>query len=390
MQRRAFLTTIAGTVGAIAGCLGDSNRSLPTEPDGDWSQRSHDCRNTGAADVTVPERGNRAWETGSAGSIEPLVADGMVFSVGSSVTALDAQTGKQDWEYELPAQSGPTPALADDYLVVAVGQRIVALNRDNGSEQWTTELPRPAEKAVTVDSSVAVVPLAARKGTSGLIAFDTATGERLWEHSTLAASPAAIADTRVFVTGYRQDGETGILQALSLADGSLLWESELAHPDTEPVVADSELLVADQGTLAVYNPEDGSRRRVLGDFGDRISEPPAVTDGLAFVGTQNQEIAVISITDGSTVWQRSGDASEGLSVGTETVVTSGESLPESSLAGLAAFDRADGSVRWEHQIEGFDAYPSTAPVLAGGAVYYTGTASSGVVALGDLPSEENS
>ena len=121
-----------------------------------------------------------------------------------------------------------------------------------------------------------------------------------------------------------------------------------------------------------------------------MGEPPAVTDGLAFVGTQNQEIAVISITDGSIVWRRSGDAYEGLSVGTETVVTSGESLPESSLAGLAAFDRADGSVRWEHQIEGFDAYPSTAPVLASGAVYYTGTASSGVVALGDLPSEESS
>lgn len=390
MQRRAFLTTIAGTVGAIVGCLGDSNRSLPAEPDGNWSQRSHDRRNTGATDVTVPTRGNRAWEAGSAGSIEPLVEDGTVFSVGSSVTALDARTGEQEWEYELSAQSGPTPALADDYLVVPVGQRIVALNRDDGSEQWKTALPRPPEKAVTVDSSVVVVPLAARQGTTGLLAFDTKTGQRLWSHSTLAASPAAIADTRVFVTGYRQDGETGILQALSHADGSLLWESELAHPDTEPVVADGELLVADEGTLAVYDPEDGNRRRVLGNFGDRISEPPAVTDGLAFVGTQNQEITVIAITDGSTVWQRSGDASEGLSVGTETVVTSGESLPESSLAGLAAFDRADGAVRWEHQIEGFDAYPSTAPVLASGAVYYTSNVSSGVVALGDLPSEDSS
>ena len=72
--------------------------------------------------------------------------------------------------------------------------------------------------------------------------------------------------------------------------------------------------------------------------------------------------------------------------GRDAVVTSGESLPNDSLAGLAAFDQSDGSVLWEHQIEGFDAFPSTAPVLAEGAVYYSSNASNGVVALGDLPS----
>jgi outer membrane protein assembly factor BamB len=389
MQRRTFLTTIAGTAGVIAGCLGGSNRALPDDPGGDWSQQAHDCRNTGAATVTVPPRGNQAWDAGAAGSVEPLVADGTVFAVGSSVTALDARTGEQDWETELSAQTGPTPALTDDLLLVPAGRRLVALNRDDGSERWSTALPRPAERALTVDLPVVTVPLVARQGSPGLVAFDTETGDRLWDHRTLAARATAIDGGRVFTTGYRQDGETGILRALSIEDGSLLWETELAHPDTEPVVADGELLVTDEGALAVHNPEDGTRRRTLGAFGDRISEPPAAADGLAFLGSQSQEVVAISITDGSTLWRRSGSAYRGLSVGTETVVTSGESLPESSLAGLAAFDRADGTVRWEHQIEGLDAFPSTAPVLASGAVYYTSNASSGVVALGDVPGKDD-
>jgi outer membrane protein assembly factor BamB len=231
------------------------------------------------------------------------------------------------------------------------------------------------------------VSLAARLDEPGLIAYDVGTGDQLWEHPTLAARTTAIDGEQVYMTGYRQDGETGILRALSVTDGSLLWERELDHPDTEPVVAGDELLVPDQGTLAVYDPAEGTRVRSLGNFGDQISESPAVADGVAFVGSQTQEITAMSIDDGSVFWQRSGNASRGISVGRETVVISGESLPEASLAGLAALDRSDGSIHWEHQIEGFDAFPSTAPVLVDDAVYYTSNASSGVVALGDLPNK---
>lgn len=109
---------------------------------------------------------------------------------------------------------------------------------------------------------------------------------------------------------------------------------------------------------------------------------PAVADGV--VGSRAQEITAISLDDGAVVWQRSGDASQGISIGRETVVISGESLPDASRVGLAAFDRVNGDVRWERQIEGFDAFPSTAPVLVDRAVYYTSNASNGVVALGDV------
>lgn len=232
------------------------------------------------------------------------------------------------------------------------------------------------------------IPLTARQGATGLVVHDVETGDRLWEHSTLAARTTAIDDDAVYTTGYRQDGNTGILRAFDPSDGSVLWDVELDHPDTEPVVADGELLVPDEGTLAVHDPGDGSRVRSLGSFGDRIDEPPAVADGVAFLGSRGGEIQAISIADGETIWRRDGSASRGISVGRDAVVVSGERLPEENLAGLAALDRESGDLQWEHQIEGFDAFPSTAPVLVDDAVFYTSNASDGVVALGDLPSED--
>lgn len=387
-HRRTFLAATAASVGTIAGCFGASNQPLPNNPTGTWPQQAHDSSNTGASDVAVPQRGNQAWDAGDAGSIEPLVADGMVYSVGASATALDAQTGEQEWEHDFSAQTGPTPTVTENHLLIPVERRLVALDREDGSEQWSRTLPRPAEGALTATSEIITVPLAGRQEATGLIACDAATGDRLWEHPTLAARTTAISDDRVYVTGYLQDGDTGVLRALSVTDGSLLWETELDHPDTEPVVANDEVLVADQGTLAVHDPADGTRLRSLGTFGDRLGTPPAVSDGLAFLGTRSQEIVALSIDDGEMVWQQSGSAYRGISVGRESIVISGESLPEASLAGLAALDRSTGDVHWEHQIEGFDAFPSTAPVLADGAVYYTSNASSGVVALGDVPGDD--
>lgn len=59
-----------------------------------------------------------------------------------------------------------------------------------------------------------------------------------------------------------------------------------------------------------------------------------------------------------------------------------------NLAGLTVLNRSNRVVWWEHQIEGFNAFQSTAPVLADRMVYSTSNANSGVVALGDMPGND--
>ncbi|QKY20998.1 PQQ-binding-like beta-propeller repeat protein [Halolamina sp. CBA1230] len=388
MRRRAFLATAVGAAAALAGCSSGTGRELPSTPDGDWTHHAHDARNSGAATVGVPPRGTPAWDRGAAGSATPLVDGDAVYSVADSATALEARTGEELWATELPATADRTPVLTDDLLVVAADDRLLALDRADGEERWNVGLPRPADAALTVDpaSETITVPLAGRRGAAGLVAYDTA-GERLWADDTLAARATAIDGDAVSVTGYLQDGNTGVLRRLSVTDGGRQWERELDGPDTAPVVADAGVLVGDGGTLALHDPADGERVRTLGTFGDRIPETPAVADGTAFVTSSEGDLVAVEIDEGTERWRRAVGvvAGTGVGVGRDAVVASVTDLPEGDLAGIAAYERDDGAPRWEHEIEGFDASPSTAPVLAEGAVFYASNESDGVVALGDLP-----
>ncbi|MFW6017692.1 MAG: PQQ-binding-like beta-propeller repeat protein, partial [Halapricum sp.] len=387
MRRRRFLATSLGSIAAVAGCLGlgDSNRALPDDPTGQWHQYAYDSRKSGASDVTVPERGNRAWNAGDAQSVEPVVTDGLVFSVNDGVTALDAKTGEQQWEQELPGSAEVTPTIADEQLLVAAEDRLVSFDCADGSEQWAKSLPLFANDALATDGSCVVVPLEARRDGAGLVAYDVGDGEQLWTDRTVAAGTAAIHEDVVYVTGYKQDGDTGILRALSAVDGSRMWEVELGHPDASPVATGDGILVCDSGVLAVHERDDGERVRQLGTFGDRIHDPPVVADGLAFIGSGEPAIVAVSIDDGSTAWTSNGGLAARPSLGRETLVISAESLPEESAAGVAALDYTTGELQWEYPLEGFDVSPSTAPVLADGAVYVVSNESSGVSALGDLP-----
>jgi outer membrane protein assembly factor BamB len=153
------------------------------------------------------------------------------------------------------------------------------------------------------------------------------------------------------------------------------------------VVTGDGLLVADGGTLAVHDPGDGSRRRELGSYGERIPERPAVADGTAFVVSYSGDLVAVGLADGTERWRAevSVDTDAGPSVGAEAVVVGAYDLPTESLGGVVALERTDGSARWEHEIEGFDVTVSTPPTLADGAVFYASNESLGVVALGDLP-----
>lgn len=389
MERREFLAVSAGTAVAVAGCLGESGRALPVDPTGDWTHHAHDAWNTGAADVPVPERGNRAWDAGAASVATPLVDDGVVFSVAETATALDATSGEQLWRVDLPGTAKQTPALSDGQLLVATEQQLVTLGREDGNEQWSSDLPRPARRPVSVgtDVSLVTVPLAAQQDAPGLVAYDTETGDEVWTDETLAARMTAIVDDTVYVTGYRQDGDTGVLRCLDVTDGTQLWEQELDHPDTPPVIVDPGLLVGDGGTLVMHDLSDGTRQQTLGQFGDRIGTPPVVTGETAFVTSNEGTLVAVSVLNGERRWQRDVGvvADTGISVGRNAVVAAATNLPDASLAGIVAYERDDGGVRWEHAIEGFDASSSTPPVLADQAVYYVSNKSSGVVALGDLP-----
>lgn len=389
MKRRAVLASSVALLGGLAGCATDSSRELPSTPSGSWRQYAHDAGNSSASDASVPPRGGFAWASGEAHTAAPVVDDETVYSVANEASAVDGLTGEEQWSVEIPGDAERAPALTDDDLVVATTESLVALDRADGGSSWSTPLPRPANRPVTVapDAGVVLVPLAAREGAPGVYAYDASTGDERWRAPALAARTPAVSDDTAYVTAYRADGDTGVLRALALADGSELWATDLDSPDVPPVVSPDGVLVGDAGTLAVHDPADGTRTRTLGAFGDAIPIPPVVDDGHVFVTASDGSLAAVSLADGETDWEREIGvvADTGVAVGQDAVVAAVRNLPEGSLAGVAAYERDDGTPRWEFEIDGFDAAPTTPPVLADGATFFTSNEHDGVVALGDLP-----
>lgn len=385
--RRQALIAGASTL-AITGCIGGSDRALPVAPIGEWDQRAHDARNTGASDVEVPSSVDAVWDQGEAHLADPVISDELLFSVSNEATALNAQSGELRWDSDLDGKASHTPALLNDKLFVATKepphQQLLALHREDGSKEWVESLPAPAGGAVTAiaDPHLITVPL----GSSALLAYDPQTGDQLWQEAIVGARKTAVIDDTVYVTGYQQDGETGVLRALEVTDGSRRWETELDHPDTPPIVTNEGLLVGDGGTLAIYDATNGTHKRDLGTFGERIHPEPAVADDTVFVPVEGGGLEAVTIGDGSVEWRNDVPvtADTGVTLGQETVVAPVTNLPGDDHAGIAAFQQSDGSRRWGYPIEGFHAGASTSAVLADGAVFYSSNESSGVVALGDL------
>jgi outer membrane protein assembly factor BamB len=143
--------------------------------------------------------------------------------------------------------------------------------------------------------------------------------------------------------------------------------------------------VVDPGTLAVHDPATGERRRELGSFGERIDVAPAVADGTAYVGGDDG-LAAVSLADGTVEWSAdvTVTAGTGRTVGRDAVVA-----PVTDGPGVVAFERSGGGRRWEYQIDGFDAAANTSATLTENAAFVVTNDSTGVVALGDLPTSSS-
>jgi outer membrane protein assembly factor BamB len=128
-------------------------------------------------------------------------------------------------------------------------------------------------------------------------AYKVLTGEPVWRHRDTArlddpmggpgprATPTLGAD-RVYTFG-----STGILNALDVATGSILWSRNAASDlnaavptwgfSSSPLLVDDLVIVAVGGTLAAYGSIDGRPRWVGPAGGDSYSSPHAVTiDGV--------------------------------------------------------------------------------------------------------------
>ncbi|HEU5108794.1 MAG TPA: PQQ-binding-like beta-propeller repeat protein [Micromonosporaceae bacterium] len=267
----ALITIMAGSV--PAGPAGAAVRA------GDWPQfmggRYHqgwnpvEYRLTPASAPALRPAWTEPIETSSyaPNSGSPVIVDSTVVVGGPAVTARDVATGRLLWARELRGSVITTPAWAGRTIVVA------EVPDAYGEESFT-----------------------------GVAAMDAATGVVRWERRVAGAglTSPTVAGGSVLI-GY----DTGVAR-LRLADGRLMWRTDLPGRVSSPTADGTRVFVGDTGGtgLTALNLRTGQRlwRRVGGTEGYTVDGfAPALLGGVLFAPLDG--ITALDARTGSVRWR---------------------------------------------------------------------------------------
>lgn len=180
---------------------------------------------------------------------EPLVRDGVlyVFGYGDSVHAFDAADGRMLWTYKRRLPEGTaltskkTLALFGDKVFTATSDNhLVALDARTGRPVWDVRLTDKSGFRVPggplAADGVVMQGLATQEAGGGLIvAFDSETGDKLWEFETVAKPGQVGGDTWNGLPGdQRKGGSQWTSGTYDPETGLALWGVAQSY-DTGPL-----------------------------------------------------------------------------------------------------------------------------------------------------------
>jgi outer membrane protein assembly factor BamB len=229
--------------------------------------------------------GDGAGETGNA--LRLWYQEGVLVSVDheGEVLAVQADTGRRIWEQELDATVITGVGGGMDMIYVGTQQGdVVALSLAEGQEKWRSRLTSEVLARPIAEDNVVVV----RTSDGRLTGLSAENGERLWSYqrnvpllSLRGASAPLISEDKALV-GY----DNGKLVALSLNDGKVTWEKNIAVP----------------------------RGRTELDRLVDIDADPVVKDGTVYVVTYQGSAAAVDLSSGEVLWRRDMSSQLGLDV----------------------------------------------------------------------------
>jgi outer membrane protein assembly factor BamB len=197
-------------------------------------------------------------------------------------------------------------------------------------------------------------------------AYDTATGDRLWqvdlkpedERGTSFGGGVAFWNDRLFAsTGYAQ------VLALDPADGKVIWRSSVGAPvRSAPTVSDGRVFVVTvENELAVLAADDGRRLWVHNGIPETASllgsASPAVEGEVVVVAYSSGELYALTVETGRPLWSdslastRSVNAVSSLAdIRGWPVIDRGRVFAASHSGRMAAIDLRTGERAWEQEL----------------------------------------
>ncbi|CAG4886260.1 outer membrane protein assembly factor BamB [Paraburkholderia gardini] len=250
--------------------------------------------------------GKLLWKGTAPGEIisPPLVGNGLVVvrTVDGQITAFNAQTGEQKWNYRnravplnLRVSSGMT--FAGDQAVLAgfPGGAFAAINLHTGDAFWQTPVSYPkgvteVERINDVTGAPALVGAQTCAVTfQGQIGcFDANSGRAVWERKFSSTSGLAEDDT-VVVAG----DDWAVMHAFDAATGRPLWTNDkLKSRDVGvPFLLGHAAVVGDfEGYVHFLSRDDGSFVARMKTDGSAITAAPVLAGDTLVVQTHDGDL----------------------------------------------------------------------------------------------------
>lgn len=164
------------------------------------------------------------WQTGNE-RLRPFTCTAdRIYLSGDTTAELWDLNGKQIWQTKLPVPTHFRPRVDDGVMVVAGRQGLAALDAETGKTLWTYEVQDKKKEQLSVPLVAAGKVVVGHD--SWLKGFDAKTGEELWEFEIvvprlIAYPPIAYKDKWVLMG----PGD-GNLYAIDIEDGSLVWRND--------------------------------------------------------------------------------------------------------------------------------------------------------------------
>ncbi|MFT7338696.1 MAG: outer membrane protein assembly factor BamB [Marinobacter maritimus] len=245
--------------------------------------------------------------------LSPLDVGGTVYAVSADgeLLAVDAETGKQQWERELNDRifAGVGGDQAQLYLITREAD-LVALSREDGGELWRKELPTEALAAPQSNGALVV----AQTTDGRVLAFDAATGDKLWQYDgvvpalSLRTAAAPLVGGDVVLASF----SNGKLIALSADVGQPLWQYEVGQPQGrtelerlvdisgQPLVLDSAVMVSGyQGKLALVDIRTGQE---IWSRKATSLHAPMIGEGNIYLSSANGNVVAYRGSDRRELW----------------------------------------------------------------------------------------
>lgn len=314
--RRSLLTSIVAGTTALSGCAGvfSANPDDPPPPgvdslpdpgrhvagaNGEWSSFGCNAANTRVvADGEAPVDGvTEQWRVAVPETVyrEPAVADGRIFQpYPDELRVFGADEGDERWTV---ADVTETPLVRDDRAYVSTGDAVFALDAETGKQLW--EWNPETRGRVTTPSTFEGTELVCGAG-ERVVALNAETGDEVWSRDVYGQVLDGIASYRGFPVATTGAGRVYLLDN----DGGGLWRWGLPAPPACPVTVGRESIFVTcmNGQTYGLSDLDGPERDVVWSVDTGWTERGlAVTDGLVVLAN-GRELQAVDAESGEPRW----------------------------------------------------------------------------------------